>query len=166
MSLLGDVVFCVDCDRARLSPPQSEGAGPPRRMAVKKDANADPLCASCLDARQAKRRAAFMLHEGRAPLPSPQPPVDATAPSAPRKKVEFVRIVRSRPQQPDVSSATRKKSRAHKGRSQRATPTTKGRAANGRAVERQFVMLAAEMGFLRAQRLLDGLKTARRTAPR
>jgi hypothetical protein len=91
MNKLGDVVFCVDCDRERQAHLEisaaaeaaevTEGAevvmsleadsrSPaedkhPRRMATKKDANGDPLCSQCLDDRQAKRRAEFMLSDDR-----------------------------------------------------------------------------------------------------
>jgi hypothetical protein len=101
MNKLGDVVFCVDCDRERQahleiaeaaseqhreqdrepdrepdtspndrSHPETASQNPeqdkhPRRMATKKDANGDPLCSQCLDDRQAKRRAEFMLSDDR-----------------------------------------------------------------------------------------------------
>jgi hypothetical protein len=95
MNKLGDVVFCVDCDRERQAhleiaeaallpdtkeldtkepanpsnpetdPQNSEQDKHPRRMATKKDANGDPLCSQCLDDRQAKRRAEFMLSDDR-----------------------------------------------------------------------------------------------------
>lgn len=117
MTKLGDVVFCVDCDEARLKslPPANaarngalgadadsdldvstlaalngergedaetdssetassenglsqDGADAgalPRRMATKKDANGDPLCSACLDERQSRRRAEFMLADER-----------------------------------------------------------------------------------------------------
>jgi len=75
MSNLCDVVFCFDCDRnvaAHRSAAGGESGGalnePPRRMAVKKDANGDQLCVSCLDLRRASRNAEFLLRAGRVPI--------------------------------------------------------------------------------------------------
>jgi hypothetical protein len=78
MTKLGDVVFCVDCDllreaNASSAEPGGEAAAGetpqtpehPRRMATKKDANGDPLCAQCLDERQSRRRSEFMLSDER-----------------------------------------------------------------------------------------------------
>ena len=148
MGMLGDVVFCVDCDRARVSHLQSVPAGtadprpePPRRMAIKQDANRDPLCASCLDSRQARRRAAFMLHEARPPVPESQPsPAAPAAAPAPRKKRAAPKLAKPNP-----------------------VPTPK-RSVNRRALERRFVLLVVEIGFLRAQELLDELKRSARNA--
>jgi hypothetical protein len=99
MTKLADVVFCVDCDRnletyrSALGPEGgSEATGPQRRMAVKKDANGDPLCVSCMDTRRAKRNAAFLVRAGRAKDPD-QPPTSDNAPSeepAPRRLVHGV----------------------------------------------------------------------------
>jgi hypothetical protein len=71
MSNFGDVAFCVDCDRNAEAYRTASGAQntggpnePPRRMAVKKDANGDGLCVQCLDLRRANRNAAFQLRVG------------------------------------------------------------------------------------------------------
>jgi hypothetical protein len=76
MTKLADVVFCVDCDRnletyrSALGPEgDTASSGPQRRMAVKKDANGDPLCVPCMDSRRAKRNAAFLVRTGRAQDP-------------------------------------------------------------------------------------------------
>ena len=88
MSKLGEVVFCLDCDRnvERYRSAVGDEAGrappPPRRMAVKKDANGDRLCAPCLDSRRSNRNALFLLHEGRAPLPGQGPTGSGQAPGA------------------------------------------------------------------------------------
>jgi hypothetical protein len=167
MSMLGDVVFCVDCDRARLSHLQAVPAGtadplpgPPRRMAIKQDANRDPLCASCLDLRQAKRRAEFMLHEARPTTPVSQPSPAAEV-VAPRKRVEFVRIARVRTQEADVSPTPRKQSSGPKRAAPHRAPAPK--MSTNRRLERQFLMLVLEIGFLRAQELLDELKRSARS---
>ena len=67
MSKIGDVVFCVDCDLARSARPKVAvgDSSPtlddfPRRMATKKDATGDALCAACLDARVQRRRSEFL----------------------------------------------------------------------------------------------------------
>jgi hypothetical protein len=169
MTKLGDVVFCVDCDRVRLSPApelaaasgaDSSNVEPPRRMATKKDANGEPLCPSCLDSRQARRRAEFMLHDDRAPITA-APPSPARAGSTPRKKVDFVRMLRQRPQPAEVVPAPPEKDAA-----QASIPAARDRAANLRAAERRFARLIVEVGFLRAQELIDELKTAARRARR
>jgi hypothetical protein len=73
---LGDVVFCVDCDRNVAAYRSAGGTEsgyasnePQRRMAVKKDANGDRLCVQCLDLRRASRQAEFLLRAERSPLP-------------------------------------------------------------------------------------------------
>ena len=166
--MLGELVFCVDCDRARLSHLQCAPAEapdlraePPRRMAIKKDTNRDPLCASCLDSRQARRRAEFMLQQARAPISASPPLPAATATSVPRKKIEFVRVVRSRPQETVIPSRPRKKRAPHKRATQRLTPTRR-LSGNPRALERRFGTLILEIGLLRAQSLLDELKRSAR----
>lgn len=192
MSMLGDVVFCVDCDLARDaqvadldSPPASAIEARPRRMATKRDANGDPLCAGCLDARHKNRRAEFLLHEGRGPTPAVEPStaqaeslfdarslaaesalqVDPQA--APRGKSPFVRIMRSRGHAEDARSApasNRSAQRAGKQRAAKAPAAARrGPKPAGRGAERQFLVLAGEMGFLRAQELLDELKASLQT---
>jgi hypothetical protein len=158
MSRLGDVVFCLDCDIGRTASVDGSDAGsapaldgPPRRMATKRDANGDPLCVACLDARQTSRRTEFMLHQGRAPIAGHEPADvrrDTELTPTTSSKSGFIRIVRSRTPATEASGRPRKKR-------QRQTSAVK---PSDRRVERQFVMLAVEMGFLRADQLLEDLK--------
>jgi hypothetical protein len=187
MSTLGEVVFCVDCDGVRQA--QMNGTDvlsadaelPPRRMAVKRDANGDPLCAACLDARHVSRRAEFLLHEGRAPIPGFQPmsqlSIETGAePNGARQgkpKSRLIRIVRQRgaeaqsepPPPPAEPPAERPRAAGRRGKRdvtdvQVQLPLPAPRPAKrDRGAEKQFVMLAAEMGFLRAQELLDELQS-------
>jgi hypothetical protein len=157
MSTLGDVVFCLDHDIARTARVDGSDAGsaraldgPQRRMATKRDANGDPLCVACLDARQASRRAEFMLHQGRAPFSEHSPGnVGREADPTPTTSIKsgFIRIARSRTVVTAPNGRPRKK---------RERPTSAVRPS--RRLERQFVMLAVEMGFLRAHQLLADLK--------
>jgi hypothetical protein len=171
MSKLGDVVFCVDCDRVRTARADGVAAGygsaldaPPRRMANKRDANGDPLCAACLDARHDSRHAEFMLNEGRAPSVAPTHgavSTDGTAKRAtePESAVTrispYIRIVRSRTPIEEASPPPPRK-RKPVVRDREPPVARAGRPAS-RRVERQFILLAVEMGFLRAQALLDQL---------
>jgi hypothetical protein len=167
MSMLGDVVFCVDCDRARLSRLQAvPGVSAelqldlPRHMATKTDANGDPLCTACLDSRRAKRHADFM-HERQAPMTAAPSPTGAVTGSPPRKKVEFVRILRTRPQEAEVATAPPRRAAA-KSRTAKPANGTRKSTENGRELKRRFAMLVVEIGFVRAQKLLDELKTVTR----
>ncbi len=109
MSKLGEVVFCVDCDRnaelRRGAAVGEEAAAPiaPRRMAVKKDANGDRLCVPCLDLRRTSRNAAFVRQEARAQTSSEEfngarSTNGVEAPARPRilRIASAVRIDRSR----------------------------------------------------------------------
>jgi hypothetical protein len=166
MSLLGEVVFCVDCDRARSADASAER---PRRMATKKDANGDPLCTPCLDSRQAQRRAEFMLHEGRAPIPGQALALAkvVTAPSAlPPRKLSLERITRTRPSETEPDTAKKQQKRpekrpapsvAAKRVTAKALPAKRAASSGNLRLARQFVAIAAEIGFLRAQELLDRL---------
>jgi hypothetical protein len=201
---LGDVVFCVDCDRAAArsgSAASADGSAasapttpPPRRMAVKKDANGDRLCAPCLDARRSNRNAAFLLQERRAQFSSEEA-VQANgveAPARPRilRIASAVRITRSATTETPVSApvaaprpqrAARKIEHASRTRGikleQPRQPARKPELkparkperkpepiAKSRARERAFVQLAAELGFVRTRRLLDQLKQKLRVA--
>jgi hypothetical protein len=162
MSNLGDVVFCLDHDIARTARVDGCDAGsaraldgPQRRMATKKDANGDPLCVACLDARQARRRAEFMLHEGRAPLAGHNPAnVGREADQTPTTSIKsgFIRIARSRTTVTAANARPRKKRERH---------TNAVRPSGGR-VERQFLMLVVEIGLLRAHQLLQDLRARSR----
>jgi hypothetical protein len=161
MSKLGEVVFCLDCERmAQASVSAGGGTGPvdtPRHMAVKKDANGDPLCVQCLDLRRANRNAAF-LREARSlvaaaqdrhtPAPSEQ---SAAAPSAVLRIASAVRITRQReaPQRAAAETPKPGRGRAHstknesdessgnqpraKTKPERAEPAPNSRAAVGLA---------------------------------
>jgi hypothetical protein len=104
MGMVGDVVFCVDCDLARSQHQKVSGAAdggleaPPRRMATKKDASGAALCAVCMDARLQRRRAEFVLHQGRSTAPEPTPPSISPQPAHESlRKLSSVRIARVRP---------------------------------------------------------------------
>lgn len=172
MSKLGEVVYCVACDRARTAEADVAAAGSeqapaerPRRMATKRDANGEPLCTACLDARLASRRAEFMLNQGRAPLPSSPPAQTVRAaesqPASPRRPA-FIRIVRQQetPAAPERKPPVRTKRAAREVAPKPAEKRTARRG--GKMIERRFVMLLGEMGFLRAQQLLNELKTRAR----
>jgi len=218
MSKLGDVVFCVDCDRtARRREGALSGAlsdalpdalpdvvggavngehgaapAPPRRMAVKKDANGDRLCAQCLDARRSNRNAAFLLQERRAQFSSEEAGSNGApngeAPARPRilRIASAVRITRPAVAQvapvagTDVVGSVATPRAARK--TEPAAIRTRGaRAGDGvkqplerahkrepvaksRARERAFVQLAAEIGLVRTRLLLDKLKKNLRVA--
>jgi hypothetical protein len=163
MSKLGDVVFCVDCDRARA--PHAGSAAPaldtpPRRMATKRDANGEPLCAACLDARHESRHAEFMLHEGRAPIPEdPETQASLAAESMARmpSRSPYIRIVRSRPGSDDATPRQHTVSESPRAGSPLAAERRAPRPIS-RSVERKFTMLVVDIGFLRARQLLDELK--------
>jgi hypothetical protein len=168
MSKLGDVVFCVDCDRAR-APYVASGApaldAPARRMATKRDANGDPLCAACLDARHESRHAEFMQHEGRTPIPDdPETQASLAAESMARmpSRSAYIRIVRSRP---GANGATPRQHTTSESQQTGSHPAGSHSDAASRAprpisrsVERKFTMLVVDIGFLRARQLLDELK--------
>ncbi|HMI90706.1 MAG TPA: hypothetical protein VK509_05050 [Polyangiales bacterium] len=143
---LGDVVFCVDCDRAAARSASAVGAdgnaapAPPRRMAVKKDANGDRLCAQCLDARRTNRNAAFLLQERRAQFSSEEAgqPHSTEPPARPRilRIASAVRITRTPVAEPpatDTIAAPRPQRAARK-----VEPATRnGSAKLERGPERQ-----------------------------
>jgi hypothetical protein len=193
MSTLGDVVFCVDCDSARQAHADSAALGlasavaePPRRMATKRDANRDPLCAGCLDARHESRHAEFMLNEGRAPAPDRTPAQSLLAheerPAQPGRPA-FIRITRTRTADGAPLPTARQSGAAGDGAAkQRSAKATANGKTNGktngkakleaashatsaprvarppsRSVERKFALLVVEVGYLRARQLLDEL---------
>ena len=167
MSKLGDVVFCVDCDRVRAAHTGTAAAGggtapaavdqPPRRMATKRDANGEPLCAACLDARHDSRHAKFMSHEGRPPLGGPM--LDATRAAEPGPLVlqssRFIRVLRTREPMADATPPQPSKSKPARPASKPAEPPPP--KPPGRRVEQRFAMLVVELGFRRAQQLIDEL---------
>ena len=130
-------------------------------MATKRDANGQPLCTACLDARLSLRRGAFLLHEGRAPLPASRP---APAPEAPEERpspapvrvASATRIARTR-ERAARAQKVGAPARRHEPPKPRVPPPDR-RAA--RVLDRRFVLLAAELGFVRAQQLLDGMSQA------
>jgi hypothetical protein len=193
MSRLGDVVFCVDCERnaeasrSAVGAPDGQEQPPPRRMAVKKDANGDRLCAPCLDARRANRNTAFLRQEGRQENRAPSSTqgstglldgaVSAEPPARPRilRIASAVRITRSRSSDealamesavPQVAAPAATKVDVPRGkRLEKSAPKARERArvpqrtAKQRgAQERAFVQLAAEVGFVRTRELLGQLK--------
>jgi hypothetical protein len=174
MSTFGDVVYCKDCDFAREAAAEGAVVGsgspsverPPRRMANKKDANGDPLCTACLDARVEKRRAAFLLHEGRAPLPPPR--LVWAAEPVKRVEIEFLPRRRDAVAPPKSDPAPSRRAGKVSPQSKRSprgpSISLPARASKQevRAKERRFAMLAAEIGFLRAKQLLGALMTVGR----
>jgi hypothetical protein len=172
MSKLGEVVFCVDCERSveryRSAIGDEAGREPPptRRMAVKKDANGDRLCAPCLDSRRTHRNAEFLLHEGRAPLPVQRTAApDAAASDEPAATRRILRIASAvRIPRPAVAEATTQakasvvRTRRAPAKTAKVIPTATARRAEGRAQEGAFMQLAAEVGFIRTRRLLQQLK--------
>jgi hypothetical protein len=185
MSKLGDVVFCVDCDRVRTARADGVAAGygsaldaPPRRMANKRDANGDPLCAACLDARHDSRHAEFMLNEGRAPVLAQAHGAvaghgtasalrggavsnhAADPESAVTRISPYIRIVRSRGPIEEAAPPPPKKSKPSA--RDREPQVARAPRPASRRLERQFILLAVEMGFLRAQALLDQLDVSSR----
>jgi hypothetical protein len=174
MSKLGDVVFCVDCDRVRAAHTGSAAAGfagsavdqPPRRMATKRDANGEPLCAACLDARHDSRHAKFMSHEARSPLAGRGP--DATRAADPGPLVlqssRFIRVLRTREPMVDATPPQPSKPKTARPASKPvAAPPPK---APSRRVEQRFAMLVVELGFPRAQQLIEGLDSGGRKLDR
>ena len=182
MSKLGDVVFCVDCDRLAEPPEGSvaaEGADaphPPRRMAVKKDANGDRLCALCLDARRANRNAAFLRDAGRSPSSSQghEAPVAsrvlrvASAIRIPRpasgEKVSFTIPVGATSEHPPSRKpevARTPRLRAIRASTEASNPGRKARAGTR---EREFAGIAAEIGLVRTRLLLAELKQKLRSS--
>ena len=183
MSKLGDVVFCVDCARGADaqrnagSDENGQSAPPPRRMAVKKDANGDPLCTPCLDSRRATRNAAFMRNDDRSPSASrgsialdgamargqAAPPVVRVA-SAIRITRTVVTPTAPSPVPAEARAASTRARRVERkpgpGRSRttRAHRAPSARKATREAPEREFARLAAEIGFARARQLLESLK--------
>ncbi len=129
-------------------------------MATKRDANGDPLCTACLDARHERRRGAFLLHEGRAPLPPSglaRPPAPEAERSSPAPlKASATRIMRTR--EPAVRAhevkAPARVTKPIQPRIPKASPSA------ARALHRRFVLLAVELGFVRAQQLLDDMSRA------
>jgi hypothetical protein len=175
MSKLGDVVFCVDCDRVRAAHAGTAAAGfegapvdqPPRRMATKRDANGDPLCAACLDARHGSRHAKFMSHEARSPLAGGALGVAAAGvePAAiGLRSSRFIRVLRTREPMAEVPSPSPSKGKPARPASQ-PTEAPPPRPP-GRRVERRFAMLVLELGFRRAQQLIDELDVRSRKVAR
>jgi hypothetical protein len=109
-----------------------------------------------------------MLNQGRAPLPE-SPVAQESRNGLPRRKAErptSIRIVRpSSPTPPPArQSAPRGAGAKRAARSQPKpapvpAPAPRLSKAGARVAEKRFVMLAGEIGFLRAQELMDGLKT-------
>jgi hypothetical protein len=185
MSKVGDVVFCVDCDRARsahLKVASGDSLGTPtelpRRMATKKDASGDALCRACLDARVQRRRAEFLKpRTPSAPITQPEPAVSSVSrPTVavhrggaarkpldkPARRFSSVRIERVRP---TVKSNPRKPLDQKRVVSEvladahRATE----RASNAKAVEawtKSLQLMAVEIGLSRAHELLAQVRAA------
>ncbi len=186
MSKLGDVVFCVDCDRVRAAHTGSAVAGsggtapalrgdasisaavdqPPRRMATKRDANGEPLCAACLDARHDSRHAKFMSHEARGPLAGQGP--DATQAADPGPLVlqssRFIRVLRTR--EPMIDAPPPEPRKATPARPARKPVEAPPPKPPSRRVEQRFAMLVVELGFPRAQQLIEGLDSGGRKLDR
>jgi hypothetical protein len=168
MSMVGDVVFCVDCDRARSAHVDASGSAPPidaqypRRGATKKDANGDALCAACLDARLLQRRAAFVRQQSQS-LPEPAPAVSARQPTTqPVRNLSQVRIVRVRPVAETVQRSGNQKPAHTKVSQAAAARSTAHRVVaktQAHRLERAFLEVAAGIGLLRSRELLDELRT-------
>lgn len=184
MSKVGDVVFCVDCDRARsahLKVAVGDSSGTPtelpRRMATKKDASGDALCRACLDARVQRRRAEFLKPRTPSAQPEPQAPVSsASRPTLaplrggaarkpldkPARRFSSVRVDRVRS---TVKSTARKPVDQKRvvsevlAEAQRATE----RASRAKAVEawtKSLQLTAVEIGLSRAHELLAQVRAA------
>ena len=135
-------------------------------MATKRDANGEPLCAACLDARHDSRHAKFMSHEARGPLAGQGP--DATRAADPGPPVlqssRFIRVLRTREPMVDATPPEPRKPKP-------ARPASKPVEAPppkppSRRVEQRFAMLVVELGFPRAQQLIDGLSARGRKLTR
>ena len=153
MTSLGDPVFCIDCELAQRSA-GANGSGAaeaaPKRLATKTDANGDPLCPACLDARLTRRRAEFELHQGVDSGHAVQPASDSAPPTtgSGTRFWSSARMTRTSP------SATRKvRASTHWSRSERLATST-----SDRNQEHRFLEIAVEIGFVRAQELLWELK--------
>jgi hypothetical protein len=157
MNLIGEVVFCVDCDRAGSAQPNSTATeGPvavavPRRMATKKDTNGDALCTTCLDARLGRRRREFVLHQGGAapvaPAPTAAPPAaDNTRRFIPSAALRSAALGSSRTIAPTLPKETHVAEVAF-------VPTV-----DHRELERRFQETVIAVGFVRARDLLDELR--------
>lgn len=184
MSKLGDVVFCVDCDRTRsenLRPSVGDSAGTPqaqpRRMATKKDANGEALCAACLDARLQRRRVAFLQPRGNGEDPNAESdassvgrPTEAVrrAPASTKpidmskRRFSGVRIERTRP---SVKSVAKRRNRSRVIAEVLADQRrTVARTSSKEASSRNSLQLAAlEIGLRRAHELLAEIRAVART---
>ena len=171
MGMVGDVVFCVDRDLARsahMNVAVGSAGGtveaPPRRMATKKDASGDALCAACLDARLLRRRAEFVLHQGRGTAPAAPPPAASSQSSgAPVRKLSAIRIARTRsdevaPKPAEKARANAEKARANaeKARVREEARATAKAANKARAAEKAAAkkMRAAEQAAANKARVM------------
>jgi len=173
MGMVGDVVFCVDCDLAR-SAHLSVAAGAetgaaeafPRRMATKRDANRDALCAACLDARLRRRQTAFAQHKDAGTTPASEPVFSPTPTRAepPVRKASANRVVRVRPSPEAVPTRSEKRAAPPSAPEKRRAVAGQAQAqarlalAHDRKLERRLMHVAVELGFLRAHQLLGELK--------
>lgn len=166
MSKVGDVVFCVDCDLARSAQVHPAAPAPgdalhehPRRMATKKDANGNALCAACLDARLLRWRAEFELRQAAPTLsePTAHPALSAQVAHAPVRKLSAMRIARIRSPLETTPANGHKRSSHEPDRDLPLVPAHVSTASD-RQLERSLLQVGAEIGFLRAQELLGELK--------
>jgi hypothetical protein len=129
----------------------------PRRMATKRDTNGDALCAACVDARLARRRAEFFGHQGERlpPRPasgSPAQPVDVTA-----IRWSAVRVTRA-------STSTNTPVKVVPGRAKKAARpaladlSRVSASADEHELEVRFQRVASEIGLAHARRLLEELR--------
>lgn len=182
MSKVGDVVFCVDCDLARSARLNvaigDSSAAPqelPRRMATKKDASGEALCAACLDARLQRRRAEFLKPPVRSAYPEPELAVSSVSRrtaavlrgGASRKTVEppirrlsSVRIDRVRPTVKSTALKPLDKKRVVSETLADARRAAE-RASKAKALQactRSLQLVAAEIGLSRAHELLAQIR--------
>jgi hypothetical protein len=170
MNLVGEVLFCVDCEAARTSALESESAAtstpPARRIATKTDANGDALCSQCLDARLSRRRAEYARKQLRAAVGESQVAQDVARESTATRTWSSTRLVRptASAEQPRGRSKARTSGRPVSVRLASVQPETT--QALDRKTQLRFAEVVTELGFDRAEQLLRELRALPRSITR